>query len=146
MIGRLTVPLTTNKKIVSIVDNEIDITVLFRDALCTRMEGFSVVSFTDPYQALNHFRENKENYALVISDFRMPTIDGLGVLSQVKRLNPKVRSMLISAYEYENNPLFRKHLKKGIIDAFMDKPIKIARLCQRVREEFRLYQLRSDKK
>jgi DNA-binding NtrC family response regulator len=64
------------------------------------MEGFSVVSFTDPYQALNHFRENKENYALVISDFAMPTIDGLGVLSQVKRLNPKVRSMLISAYEY----------------------------------------------
>lgn len=143
MIGRLTVPLTTNKKIVSIVDNEIDITVLFRDALCTRMEGFSVVSFNDPHQALIHFRENKENYALVISDLRMPAIDGLEVLNQV---NPKVRTMVISAYEYENNPLFRKYLKKGIIDTFMQKPITIRRLCQKVREEFRVFQLRQDKK
>ena len=38
----------TNKKIVSIVDNEIDITVLFKDALCTKMKDFSVVSFNEP--------------------------------------------------------------------------------------------------
>lgn len=74
----------TNKKIVSIVDNEIDITVLFQDALCTKMKDFSVVVFNEPADALEHFKKNKEKYALVISDLRMPTMDGLQLLNKVK--------------------------------------------------------------
>jgi response regulator RpfG family c-di-GMP phosphodiesterase len=53
--------------------------------------------------------------------------------------------MLISAYEFQNNPIFEKYLNEGIVNTFMEKPIKIDRLCQRVREEFRVYQLRSNK-
>ena len=37
----------TNKKIVSIVDDEIDITELFQDALCAKIYCISVVSFND---------------------------------------------------------------------------------------------------
>ena len=61
--------------IVSIVNDEIHATVLFRDALCTHMEGLSVVGFNVSVQALNHFREKKGNYAVVISDLRMPNIE-----------------------------------------------------------------------
>jgi DNA-binding NtrC family response regulator len=135
----------TNKKIVSIVDNEIDITVLFEDALRTKMKDFSIVSFNEPADALDHFKKNKDRYALVISDLRMPTMDGLQLLNKVKKLNPYVRTMLISAYEFQNNPIFEKYLNEGIVNTFMEKPIKIDRLCQRVREEFRVYQLRSNK-
>lgn len=73
----------TNKKIVSIVDNEIDITVLFQDALCTKMKDFSVVVFNEPADALEHFKKIKKN-TLVISDLRMPTMDGLQLLNKVK--------------------------------------------------------------
>jgi DNA-binding NtrC family response regulator len=66
----------TDKKIVSIVDNEIDITVLFEDTLRTKMKDFSIVSFNEPADALDHFKKNKDRYALVISDLRMPTMDG----------------------------------------------------------------------
>jgi response regulator RpfG family c-di-GMP phosphodiesterase len=135
----------TNKKIVSIVDNEIDITVLFEDALRTKMKDFSIVSFNEPADALDHFKKNKDRYALVISDLRMPTMDGLQLLNKVKKLNPYVRTMLISACEFQNNPIFEKYLNEGIVNTFMEKPIKIDRLCQRVREEFRVYQLRSNK-
>ena len=129
----------TNKKIVSIVDDEIDITVLFENAICADITGISVVSFNDPGIALEHFSKNKQAYALVISDMRMPNMDGLALLNKVKELNPKVRTMLVSAYDFHNNPIFEKYLQKGIIDSFTEKPIKINRLCQKVGDEIQAY-------
>jgi DNA-binding NtrC family response regulator len=131
--------IATNKKIVSIVDDEIDITVLFENAICADITGISVVSFNDPGIALEHFSKNKHGYALVISDMRMPNMDGLALLNKVKELNPKVRTMLVSAYDFHNNPIFEKYLQKGIIDSFTEKPIKINRLCQKVGDEIQAY-------
>ena len=131
--------MSTNKKFVSIIDDEIDITVLFEDAICSDITGISVVSFNDPTIALEHCSKNKQAYALVISDMRMPNIDGLALLNKVKELNPKVRTMLVSAYEFQNNPIFEKYLKQGIIDSFMQKPIKINTLCRKVRDEIQAY-------
>jgi len=131
--------IATNKKIVSIVDDEIDITVLFENAICADITGISVVSFNDPGIALEHFSKNKHAYALVISDMRMLNMDGLALLNKVKELNPKVRTMLVSAYDFHNNPIFEKYLQKGIIDSFTEKPIKISRLCQKVGDEIQAY-------
>ena len=69
----------------------------------------------------------------------MPDMDGLALLNKVKELNPMVRTMLVSAYEFQNNPNFEKYLEQGIIDSFMEKPIKINRLCQRVRDLLTLW-------
>ena len=126
--------IATNKKIVSIVDDEIDITVLFENAICADITGISVVSFNDPGIALEHFSKNKHAYALVISDMRMPNMGGLALLNKVKELNPKVRTMLVSAYDFHNNPIFEKYLQQGIIESFTEKPIRINRLCQKVRD------------
>lgn len=131
--------IATNKKIVSIVDDEIDITVLFENAICADITGISVVSFNDPGIALEHFSKNKHAYALVISDMRMLNMDGLALLNKVKELNPKVRTMLVSAYDFHNNPIFEKYLQKGIIDSFTEKPIKINRLFQKVGDELQAY-------
>ena len=126
--------IATNKKIVSIVDDEIDITVLFENAICADITGISVVSFNDPGIALEHFSKNKHAYALVISDMRMPNMDDLALLNKVKELNPKVRTMSVSAYDFKNNLIFEKYLQQGIIDSFTEKPIRINRLCQKVRD------------
>lgn len=131
--------MSTNKRFVSIIDDEIDITVLFENAICADITGISVVSFNDPSIALEHFSKNKQAYALVISDIRMPNMDGLALLDKVKELNPKVRTILVSAYDFQNNPIFEKYLQQGIIDSFMEKPIKINRLCQKVRDEIQAY-------
>ena len=135
--------LSTKNKIVSIVDDEIDITDLFQDAL-VGIFGISIVSFNDSVIALEHFKGNKKNYALVMTDLRMPNLnglDGLELLKKVKKLNPNVRTILISAYEVENDVIFQQYMKEGIIDSFIEKPVTISRLCQRVRDEFEVYQL-----
>jgi DNA-binding NtrC family response regulator len=129
------------KRIVSIIDDEIDITVLFEDVICADITCISGISFNDPAIALEHISKNKQAYALVISDMRMPNMDGLALLNKVKELNPKVRTMLVSDYDFQNNPIFEKYLQQGIIDSFTEKPIKINRLCQKVRDEIQAYRL-----
>jgi DNA-binding NtrC family response regulator len=135
--------MTNNHRIVSIVDDEIDITELFQDALCSNIDGISVISFNDPTLALEHYTQNKQNYALILSDMRMPTMTGLELLKKVKELNPNVRTILLTAFDMQDNLDFKKYLKDGIIDSFLEKPITIKRLCQEVRDEFETHDLGS---
>ena len=132
---------SADNKIVSIVDDEIDVTELFQDALCDNIDGITVVAFNDPIIALEHFTENRENYALVISDLRMPNLNGLELLKKIKKLNEKVRTLLISAYDIENDVVFQHYVELGIIDSFIPKPVTINQLCQKVSDEFLVYQL-----
>lgn len=130
-----------DEKIVSIVDNEIDSTKLFNDVLCGSIDGIKFITFNDPIIALQHFTDNKENYALVISDLRMPDLNGLELLKKIKKLNDKVRTMLINAHEIENDVVFQHYLQLGIIDSYILKPVTINQLCQKVRDEFLVYEL-----
>jgi DNA-binding NtrC family response regulator len=132
----------TNNRIVSIVDDELDITQLYQDAIYGKIDGISVVCFNNPVTALEHFIENKKDYALVISDLRMPGLNGLELLKKVKKLNPKVRTILISAYEVENDPVFRGYVKEGVIDVFIHKPMTIECLCKEVDNQIQAYQLK----
>jgi DNA-binding NtrC family response regulator len=134
----------TNNKIVSIVEDDLDISLLFKEALCGKVEGASVVSFNDPVTALKHYTKNKQQYAVVICDMRMSSMNGLEFLKKVKQLNPKVRTILVTGYEFENNPVFENYLKQGIIDSFLVKPVRISRLCQIVSDEFATYQSTSN--
>jgi len=130
-------------RIVSIVDDEIDITDLFQDAIGSNIDGISVVSFSDPTVALEHFCQNKQNYALIISDMRMPLMTGLELLKKVKELNPNVRTMLLTAFDMQGNSDLQKYLNDGVVDSFVEKPITINRLCQKVRDEIQTYDLGS---
>jgi response regulator RpfG family c-di-GMP phosphodiesterase len=76
---------------------------------------------------------------------RMPLMSGLELLKKVKELNPNVRTMLVSAFDMQDNPDFQKYLKDGVIDTFVEKPITINRLCQEVRDEVETYDLDSKK-
>jgi DNA-binding NtrC family response regulator len=94
--------------------------------------------------ALKHYTKNKQQYAVVISDMKMSSMKGLELLKKVKQLNPKARTILVTGYEFENNPVFENYLKQGIIDSFLVKPVRISRLCQIVRDEFATYQSTSN--
>ena len=133
--------MAANNKIVSVVDDDLNTTELFHVALSENIDGISVVSFNDPVIALEHFAANKDAYVLVISDLRMPGLNGLELLKKVKNSNPKVRTILMSAYNFDEDLIFLKYMKEGIIDSSIDKPVTINRLCQRVRDELELYQL-----
>jgi DNA-binding NtrC family response regulator len=135
--------MAANEKIVSVVDDDLNTTELFHVALSENIDGISVVSFNDPVIALEHFAANKDAYVLVISDLRMPGLNGLELLKKVKSSNSKVRTILMSAYNFDEDLLFLKYMEEGIIDSSIDKPVTINRLCQRVRDELENYQVNS---
>lgn len=93
------------KRIVAVIDDDIDNTTLFHDILCENVLEASVYAFNDPIEALKHFTENQSNYALVISDLRMPGLNGLELLKKIKYTNQKVRTILMSAYNFERTLL-----------------------------------------
>ena len=127
--------MSTNKRIVSIVDDDVYIAQLFHDALSENIDGISVFSFNDAVKAFEHFTENKENYALVISDLRMPGLNGLELLKKVKTSNPKVRTILMSAYNYEEEELYQQYMREAVINSIIEKPVTMNRLYQRVRDQ-----------
>lgn len=129
--------LSTNNRIVSIVDDELDIAQLFHEALC-RIYGISIFSFNDSAKALEHFTNNKDKYVLVISDLRMPGINGFELLKKMKTVNASVRTILMNEYEL-NDKLFHQYLK--VIDKFIRKPINLDELYQEVNNQVHAFQL-----
>ena len=127
--------MSNNDKIVSIVDDDIYVAQLFQEALSENIQGISVFSFNDPVMAFEHFTQNKENYALVISDLRMPGLNGLELLKKVKTLNPKVRTILMSAYNFGEEELFQQYLKQAVINSTIEKPVTMNILYQKVRDQ-----------
>jgi DNA-binding NtrC family response regulator len=132
--------LLNNKKIVSIVDDDIHIAKLFHEAIRQNIDGILVFSFNDPVMALEHFTENKENFALVISDLRMPSLNGLELLKKIKTSNPKVRTILMSAYNLEEEELYQQYMKEEVINSTIEKPVTMNRLYQTVEDELNAYQ------
>jgi len=127
--------LFNNEIIVSVVDDDLGTAIFFHEALRQNIDGISVFSFTDPVKAFEHFTENNENYALVISDLRMPSLNGLELLKKVKTLNPKVRTILMSAYNFEEEELYQQYMKEAVINSTIEKPVTMNRLYQRVRDQ-----------
>jgi DNA-binding NtrC family response regulator len=133
--GRHGPKMSNNDRIVSIVDDDVRIATFFHEALRQNIEGVSVFSFIDPIEAFEHFTENKENYALVISDLRMPGLNGLELLKKVKTSNPNVRTILMSAYNFEEEELYQQYMKEAVINSTIEKPVTMNRLYQRVRDQ-----------
>jgi DNA-binding NtrC family response regulator len=131
--------MSTNNRIVSIVDDDLDITVLFRDALKNIAE-ITIISFTDPFSALEHFKAMRHAYALVISDSKMPGLNGMELLRKIKDMNRFVRTILITAFAIDQD-LFMQYAKHKIINGFLHKPIRLDELRDEVNIQLLAYEL-----
>jgi DNA-binding NtrC family response regulator len=125
------------KRLIAIVDDEPDILKLFQDFL-SKIKGISIFTFTDPLMALEHVRMNKNEYLLVISDLRMPNLDGLELVKVIKDLNPLVRTVLMTAFAIKDD-LFQEYARQEIINNFLQKPVLLADLYVQVTKELRIY-------
>jgi CheY-like chemotaxis protein len=117
--------IATSKSIL-VLDDDLDIIVIIKSVL--QKQRFVVFGFTDPYLALEHFKINANDYGLVISDVRMPGMNGFEFVSRVKELRPDIKAILMTAFEI-NDIKNSKLLPAGIrIDAYIQKPISIQAL------------------
>lgn len=126
---------SSENKIVSVVDDDVSTATFFHEALRQNIDGISVFSFSDPIMAFQHFTEHKENFVLVISDLRMPGLNGLEFLKKVKTSNPKVRTILMSAYNFEEEELYQQYMNDEVINSTIEKPVTMNMLYESVKEQ-----------
>ena len=102
-----------------IVDDE-PINVMLLEEIALEM-GHEVVSFHNPNEALLWIKENHVD--VIITDFNMPGMNGLDLLSATREVQPDIMSIMITASG--DNDLKLQALGMGIND-FLTKPISIA--------------------
>ena len=108
-----------------VVDDEFDIVTLIRRSL--QNHGFNTLGFTDPLIALEQFQNNSKSFAMVISDIRMPSMNGYELIRKIKAIHPTIKTILISAFEINTNE-FSKVMPSVKIDGFISKPISLKEL------------------
>ena len=113
---------------IAIIDDEPDLACLFKEAL-SQIDGVEVFAFTDPLLALEHFQTNHQNYMVIISDYRMPSMTGIELLSKIKDVNPAVTRIMMSAFEIQDE-LFQEF---RCVDKFLQKPVLMTDLINEVR-------------
>src|ERR1044072_1953119 len=86
-----------------IVDDNHDIVrILERDF---REHGFKVSAFTDPTIALESLKTNSNGCSLIISDIRMPGMNGYELIRKAKEIKKQLKVVLMSAFEIEDGEL-----------------------------------------
>lgn len=110
-----------------VVDDEIDILDLFKEVL--NLNGIDARTFPNPDVALEEFKENHSNYKLVISDIRMSSISGFEFTKRLRRIDPVVKVIFMTAFEIEQDKL------RGLdTHEFFNKPIKMDDLVKLVKK------------
>ncbi len=91
-----------------------------RSAVADNLEdlGCKVSCFANAFDCLEQLP--KKNCNLLITDVRMPGMDGLTLLSRVKRVAPWVSVMVITGFG--DIPMSVRALKLGAVD-FVEKPL-----------------------
>ncbi len=130
---------TMSAKKIMIIDNE--------EGLCRMMEavlmddGHAVRSFTNPLEAVEVFRPGI--WDLVISDIKMPGIDGLEVLQRIKATEADIPVIMITAFATVEMSI--QALRRGAYD-MLTKPFEPDELLFRVRNALSHNDLQNENK
>jgi DNA-binding NtrC family response regulator len=116
---------TSDQRMIQVVDDEFDIVNVIK--LYLQGKGLNVFGFTDPLLALEHFRINCKNYMLIISDIRMPGMNGFEFVRKVREIIPTIKVLLMLAFEV-NSVELSEDLRGNKIVAFIQKPITLDEL------------------
>ena len=119
-------PINFKSKSILLVDDDYDIVNLFKDLFENR--NYEVTGFTNPLEALEHYKTNWNRYGFVISDIRMPGMTGFDLLKNIKKIDKTISFFLMSAYDTINF----SELEGIKIDGFIQKPIRIKELLSTI--------------
>lgn len=115
---------------ICIVEDEEILRVSLKDDLLDA--GYIVNDFENPVKAIEHFR--KKNCDIVISDIRLPEMNGLDLLSEIKSLNPNTFVIMMTAFGSVETAV--DAMKKGAYD-YITKPFdkeELLLLINRIKE------------
>ncbi|MBF0497691.1 MAG: PAS domain S-box protein [Deltaproteobacteria bacterium] len=112
-----------------LVDDEAAISNLVTQLLVTH--GYSVLTAANGFEALQVYKQNVDQIALIILDLNMPEMDGRACLEQLRQMDPEVKVIIYSGFSSES-------VKESAIAAgaktFLTKPFNVVKMLTVIRE------------
>ncbi len=109
-----------------VVDDEPDLEPLMLQRMRRHIRAgrYTFVFAQNGIEALERLNE-QDDIDMVLSDINMPRMDGLTLLEQIPKVDPNIRSVIVSAYGDMKN--IRTAMNRGAFD-FVTKPLDFADL------------------
>lgn len=101
-----------------IVDDEIDMLELL-ELIITDRTDYEVTTTNNPLEVPELLKKNP--YDLVITDLRMPDVDGIELIEMVKQIDDQLPFMIITAYGTIESAV--EAMRKGAFD-YITKPFR----------------------
>jgi len=106
---------------VIVVDDDEDSVKLMSQFL--KLKGVNVLGeATDGKVAVEMYKEKKPD--LIITDMKMPDYDGVYVINEIKKFDPKARIIVVTAYqeyEFDKSKVFSTLIKPYNVDDLLAK-------------------------
>lgn len=122
-----------------VVDDEQSILCVLTTLL--QSEGHEVTAALGGKVAMSVLKENKDEFALMISDIRMPEIDGMKLLEYVHEAFPKMSVIMLTAFGQVETAI--KAMELGAFD-YIKKPFKADFLTGTVEKALEFRQFMND--
>lgn len=116
-----------DKKRILVVEDDEEMRSLLKDFFTE--EGFETDSVSNGSEAFRKLV--KESFVLVITDIRMPGLTGLDILPGIRKLQPEVPIIVITAFGSEE--IRQRALERGAT-AYLEKPVHFNTLRNLVSE------------
>src|SRR5437879_8294473 len=124
-----------------IVDDDTALLQALPQALYLRMEDIKVETCDSAQEAIERIGEHE--YDAIVSDIKMPDMDGLALLAKIQELSPDTPTLLITGHG--EHDLAVQALRGGAYD-FIQKPIDRDYLIAALQRAIHTHQLRSQVK
>ena len=116
---------------IMVVDDERDILSIIKRGLESK-NRFRVDTFMDAESALESLKKKPNDYYdLVLTDIRMPKINGFELYRRIKESNPQMKIVFITAFEI-NKEEFTKVIPSLDVLDFISKPVSMSILINKL--------------
>ena len=114
-------------KNVLIVDDDQEMLLSLKEGLEKYDRTFSVLMAGDGLIAIDKLR--KHDISLVVTDLRMPRMDGFALLAQIIEHNPDIPVIIITGY---STPEMERLAQEGGAVEYLEKPFMLDNLAQKI--------------
>ncbi|HUR64437.1 MAG TPA: response regulator [Candidatus Thermoplasmatota archaeon] len=114
--------------IILVVDDEPDVLSSFKQLLEQSMPGVKVITTTSGRNGIDILE--RERVDLVMSDFKMPGMDGIEFLVQARRIRPGLPRIMFTAFADEE--LSRRAISEAVVNDFLSKNVDPGQMVLKV--------------
>ena len=112
-----------------LVDDEDELAHLGKMLLSTL--GYQVKAMTDPQEALTFFRQNPDDFNLVITDQSMPEMSGLEMAEEMLKIRADIPVLICTGYSKE---LTEEKIRGSMVKGMIMKPFSLHEVSRIIRQ------------